>query len=206
MSEENEPQELQQDELQVLKSRADTMGISYHPSIGVDKLRAKVESALGSDEDQNSGSAAEVETTTTTKTVVEKAETSASRGKNETESQFKRRKRDEANELIRIRLTCMDPNKREHEGVIVSAGNSVVGTYKKFVPFNADEGWHVPRIIYNQLVQKQCQVFVAKRDRKGNTKKESKLIKAYSIEVLPPLTEDELKELGQRQAMAHSVE
>jgi hypothetical protein len=34
------------DELTSLKARADLMGITYHPSIGVDKLREKVQAAL----------------------------------------------------------------------------------------------------------------------------------------------------------------
>ena len=34
------------DELTLLKERADLMGIKYHPSIGVDKLREKVNSVL----------------------------------------------------------------------------------------------------------------------------------------------------------------
>ena len=34
------------DELSALKTRADAMGISYHPSIGLEKLRAKVNGAI----------------------------------------------------------------------------------------------------------------------------------------------------------------
>ena len=34
------------DELTTLKGRADLLGIAYHPSIGVEKLREKVKAAL----------------------------------------------------------------------------------------------------------------------------------------------------------------
>ena len=37
---------LEQDELSVLKARADLLGISYHPSIGVEKLRDKLNSVI----------------------------------------------------------------------------------------------------------------------------------------------------------------
>lgn len=179
--------EIKQDELTTLKARADQMGISYHPSIGVEKLREKVNAALESQEELAEE---------------EKAEKQGTDPKKETEAQRKARKRKEAAELVRIRVTCMNPNKKEYDGEIITAGNSLVGTFRKYVPFNADEGWHVPRIIYNQLVQRQCQVFTTVRDRRGNTTRKGKLIREFSIEVLPPLTEKELKELAQRQQMA----
>ena len=49
MSEVNQEEMLEdapKDELTLLKERATLMGIQYHPSIGVDKLREKVTSAL----------------------------------------------------------------------------------------------------------------------------------------------------------------
>jgi hypothetical protein len=84
-------------------------------------------------------------------------------------------------------------------------GNAAIGTFKKYVPFNADEGWHVPKVIYKQIVGRQCQVFYATKDSKGNSIRRSKLIKEFAVEVLPPLTKEELHELAQRQAMAKSV-
>ena len=116
------------------------------------------------------------------------------------------RRRKEANELIRIRVTCMNPNKREWDGEIFTTGNSTLGTLKKYVPFNADEGWHVPRAIYNQIIERQCQIFVTKKDSRGNTTKEGKLIKEFAVEVLPNLTVEELEELARKQAMARSID
>lgn len=171
-------------ELDSLKAKADLLGISYHPSIGLEKLRAKVSAALsGQDE----------------------AEDEAPVAAAESEADRKARKRREASELIRIRVTCMNPFKKEWEGEIFTAGNSAVGTFKKYVPFNADEGWHVPRIIYNQMVERQCQIFVTRKDGRGNSVREGKLIKEFAIEVLPQLTASELEELARRQAMANSV-
>ena len=39
------------DELTSLKQRADLLGLSYHPSIGLEKLRDKVNAALSSQEE-----------------------------------------------------------------------------------------------------------------------------------------------------------
>lgn len=175
------------DELSVLKTRADALGISYHPSISAPKLRDKINAFL-SDEKEDA------------------AEAEAPKAKTETEGAKRLRLRNEAAKLVRIRLTCMNPNKKEWDGEFITAGNAVVGTFTKFVPFNADEGWHVPHIIYEQLRDRECQVFVTHRDSKGNSTRKGKLIKEFNIEILPPLTKEELEELARRQAMAKAID
>lgn len=175
---------LEQDELSVLKARADLLGISYHPSIGVEKLRDKLAAAI-SDEPK-------------------KEDTEVSKPA-ESEAQKRLRLLQEATKLVRIRVTCMNPAKKEWEGEILAVGNSAVGTLKKYIPFNADDGWHVPNIIYKALRDRQCQVFVSTKTKNGVTIRQGKLIKEFAVEVLPPLSKEELKDLAQRQAMAKSV-
>ena len=175
------------DELTSLKQRADLLGLSYHPSIGLEKLRDKVNATLASQEETKPEEVAQDPVT-------------------ETLDQKRRRLRDEAAKLVRIRVTCMNPNKKEWEGEIITAGNAGVGTYKKYIPFNADEGWHVPNIIYQVLKSRECQVFYTVTGPRGNKFRKGKLIKEFAIEVLPPLTEEELKDLAQRQAMSKSVD
>ena len=165
------------DELTALKARADMMGVKYHPSISLEKLKEKITAHMNAGED---------------KPVAEPEMDRAALQKS-------------ASELMRIRVTCMNPAKKEWEGEIFTVGNAVVGTFKKYVPFNADEGWHIPRIIYEQLKDRECQVFTTVRDSRGNSTRKGKLIKEFAIEVLPNLTEEEIKELAQRQAMAKSV-
>lgn len=168
------------DELTTLKARADALGLSYHPKIGLETLRAKVNEALNPKKDTE-------------------PEVSSSA---ETEGQRRMRLKNDAARLIRIRLTCMNPNKKEWDGEVITTGNSVVGTFSKFVPFTAEDGWHVPNIIYQQLKDRECQVFTTVRDSKGNATRKGRMIKEFAIELLPPLTPQELKELAQRQAMA----
>lgn len=180
----NEVLEPVQDELASLKARADMLGLSYHPSIGVEKLRDKITAAL-----------------TSTKEVAPQAPAT----EEESLSALRMRKRREASELVRIRLTCMNPAKKEWDGEIFTCGNAVVGSYTKYVPFNVDDGWHVPRIIYNMIVDRMCQVFVTTRDARGNNVRTGKLIKEFAVEVLPNLTTEELAELARRQAMAKSI-
>lgn len=180
---------LVQDELTVLKARADKMGISYHPSIGVDKLKEKIKAAL-SDEPVEAVEDEVAETVTEVKV------------KKKSKGELKK----EASKLVRIRVTCMNPNKKEWEGEIFTVSNAVVGTFKKYVPFNTEEGYHVPHIIYEQLKERKCQIFQTVRDSRGNKSRKGKLINEFSIEMLPPLTPAELQELARKQAMANSVD
>ena len=191
MSEQNETMEVQ-DELAALKARADLLGISYHPTIGLEKLRAKVNAAITSEGEPDSAP---------------EADAPVQEAPKETEAAKRLRLRNEAAKLVRIRLTCMNPNKKEWDGEIITAGNAAVGTFKKFVPFHsADDGWHVPNIIYKQLAQRECQIFVTTTDGAGNKIRKGKLIKEFAIEVLPDLTEEELAELARRQAMAKAID
>lgn len=182
------------DELTSLKARADLLGVKYHPSIGLDKLREKVNAAV---EGTESDSEQEQEDAPQSTVVAEPVET---------EGQRRARLRREANELVRIRVTCMNPAKKEWEGELFTVGNALVGSFKKYIPFNVDEGWHVPRIIYQQLLDRQCQIFTTVRDGRGNSVRKGKLIKEFAVEVLPPLTPAELADLAQRQAMAKTVD
>lgn len=174
-----------QDELTTLKERATLMGLKFHPSISLDKLREKVNAA----NDDSAAPAADEKPVAV-----------------ETLNQKRTRLKKEALALVRIRLTCMNPAKAEWDGEIFTVGNALIGSVKKFVPFNADDGWHVPAIILQQLQERQCQVFVSAKDARGNNVRRGKLIKEFAIEILPPLTKTELDELARRQAMSKAID
>jgi hypothetical protein len=171
-------------ELETLKERADKMGVKYHPNVGVETLRERVNAALAG------------ETTEESKEAEKSSE-------EETEGQRKQRMKKEALKLVRVRVTNMNPNKKEWEGEILTVSNAVLGTVKRFVQFN--EEWHVEQIILNAMKERQCQIFQKARGPRGEQIVKPKLIKEFNIEILPPLTEKELKELAQRQAMANGT-
>lgn len=117
----------------------------------------------------------------------------------------RKRLRNEAAKLVRVRVTCMNPLKKDWEGEIFCVGNGQIGSFKKFVPFNLDEGYHIPHIIYTEMKARMYQAFVTEKHSSGRKVKVGKLIREFGIEVLEPLTEVELKELAQRQAMANGT-
>lgn len=190
---------LEQDELTALKARADLMGVHYHPSIGLEKLRDKINAAI----EQTSDILSEAKALEAAQNAADAV--TATPVVAETEGQFRARKKREANELVRVRVTCMNPAKAEWEGEIFTAGNSVVGSFTKYVPFNNDEGWHIPRIIYQMMKDRMCQIFVSAKDSRGNTVRQGKMIKEFGIDVLPDLTPEELAELARRQAATNAV-
>ena len=179
-------QEVVVDELTTLKERAQMLGVSFHPSIGLEKLREKVNAAVAGDAEP----------------APEKPQDAAE----ETEGQRKKRLKEEALKLVRVRVTCMNPAKSEWSGEILTAGNSVIGSVKKYVPFNADDGWHIPHVLYEFMRDRMCQVFINTKTKNGVTVRQGKLIREFAIEVLPDLTQEELHDLAQRQAMSKSID
>ena len=110
-------------------------------------------------------------------------------------------KRKEVSRLIRCRIQCMDPQKKEWPGEIVSVGSAKLGTFKKYIPFNSQEPYHIPKIIYDMLIEKKCTVFYTNTDSRGNKVRQGRLVNAYAIEVLDPLTPEELSDLAKQQAL-----
>ena len=161
-------------ELELLKERADMMGITYHPSIGVEKLKEKLAAKLGEP---------------TVK---------------ETRAQKCARLRKEANKLVRIRVTCMNPAKKNWPGEIISVSNSAIGWIKKYIPFDAEDGYHVPQVILKALQERMYQSFYVVNVG-GKKVKRGKLVKEFAIDVLPDLTVDELRDLAARQAASNSA-
>ena len=183
-----EQDEPQLDELTLLKQRAQTLGIKFHPSIGLESLRSKVSAALTGEDAEEAA-----------EEPVPEAPAAESR------IQMRNRLRKEASALVRVRVTCMNPNKKEWKGEIFTASNSIVGTFRKYVQFNTEEGWHVPQIILNMIKARQFQTFYTIKNERGVAVRKGKLVPEFAVEVLPPLTEKELLELSRRQALAGGV-
>ena len=117
----NDTEELVQDELTSLKARATMLGLTFHPSIGLEKLREKVNAAA-------TGTAVPDAPVVSAPAPVVVAET---------EGQKRVRMKQDALRLVRIKVACMNPAKSEWEGEIFTVGNSVIGSVKKYIPFNA---------------------------------------------------------------------
>lgn len=203
-------------ELNTLKQEAERLDIRFHPSIGLNTLKTKIENykeeqrkleaKLERKKKQEEQKRKQIEEEYNKKEKQVSVNAAPTVGANrETKFQKQQRQRRAANRLVRIRITCMNPNKKNWKGEIFTASNSVVGTIKKFVPFNAEEGWHVPQMIYNVIKDRKYQSFYSVPSTNGDSIKKSKLIPEFSVEELPPLTSKQLQDLAKVQAMRGSA-
>lgn len=112
--------------------------------------------------------------------------------------------------LIRVRIQNLDPKKKDLQGEIFTVSNRYLGTVKRYVPYGDsidDNGWHLPYVIYKELASRKFLQITTTKDRQTKQIKVVKRwAKEFAFEVLPPLTEKELKALAAAQAAAGSIE
>ena len=166
------------DELTILKERADKMGITYSPNIGIEKLKEKINAVLDTD--------------TSEETIDDKEEA----------KRLKQMK--DALKLVRVIVTPTQSAKTELHGEIFTVSNSLVGTVKKYVPFGVEAGYHIPQIIYNAIKDKKSNHFYTQRINGVDIRK-YRSMPAYNVVVLDPLTEAELKQLADDQRARNAI-
>ena len=111
--------------------------------------------------------------------------------------------------LVRLRIQNLDPKKADLNGEVICVANNHLGNVKMFVPYGevTDDGWHVPYIIYKELARRR---FLSIRTIKDPKTKQLVIkkgwAKEFALDILPPLTEGELKSLAVAQAAAGSID
>lgn len=173
----------EQNEREALEARARILNITFHPNLSTDKLRERVNAAM----------------TGAVQPEVDRPE------KGESDVARRSRLKKKASRLIRVRIHCNDPAKKDWPGEYITVGNNAVGTYRKYVPYNQDEPFHLPEIIVNALREKRVQVFATKKSKHGIPVRESKSIAAYAIEIVTPLSEEELTQLANSQMARNAL-
>lgn len=175
------------DELSRLKERARLLGIRFSPSIKAETLRERINAALT---DKPTEAAAEVE---------EAAAPSAPLSPLAQKAALRKKLISEEMKLVRLRITNMNPQKKDLHGEIFTVANKYLGIVKKFVPYGeaTDEGYHVPYIIYRQLKDRKFLQIKTRKDPKnpGQILVDQRWVNEFALEVLPPLTAAELAEL-----------
>jgi hypothetical protein len=111
----------------------------------------------------------------------------------------------QAMKLVRIVVTPNDPNMVNYPGLIFTVGMTSINKgrmVKKFVPFNNEEGWHVPTIILRQIEHAEMQKFKTITRHNGEKVLEPYVTKKFNVRILDPLTHEELEKLAARQGAA----
>lgn len=182
-------------ELDALKTKANLLGVKFHPNIGYDSLQAKIkehEAAVAKD-------------------VPPDALVELIKGEDAplSKSGMIKIMRDAALALVRVNIVCMNPAKREWHGEIISVGNANLPTQKKFVPFNTPNGYHIPKIMFDVLKDRECAHYYDERVKTAmgvQSVRRQRRVPEFNIQVLPPLTPEQLRELARQQAAEKGVE
>lgn len=169
-----------QTELDMLKEKATSMGITFNNRIGTSTLKERINKKQGEIEKSKAGN---------NTTPVHK-----------TRSQIIK----DMSKLKRVNITSRNPQHSKMKGVILNVGNDLK-MFKKLVMFETDT--HIPQVIYDHMKNNTIQTFVEKRNPDNGRKyKVSKFIKEYVIQDLPPLTAEELEEIKDRQERIGTTE
>lgn len=163
------------DEAAQLKQRLDLMGVKYHHRASVDTLRKHLQEALNPTEEEEEDIA------------MPRAPKALSR----------KEARLHATALIRCQITCMNPHKRDWQGEIFTAGNGVIGTVKKFIPYNCEaaNSFHIPRILISAMRDRK---YLQTRSIKttSGAHQETFYVPEFVVVELPPLSPAELDKLA----------
>lgn len=200
--------EVQADELTVLKQRAKLMGVTHSNNITVEKLREKINAKLAEELTQDEQDEGEDAPADENADAEDEAPEAFKPAKKLTKMQLRQQIIKEQTKLVRIRIANLDPKKKELPGEFITVANGYMGTIKKYVPFGevTDNGYHVPYCIYKMLDRRRFLDIRTKRDpRTGAVTPQTRYVKEFALEVLPQLTEAELARLANAQAAAGTI-
>jgi phage antirepressor YoqD-like protein len=117
--------------------------------------------------------------------------------------------RAQALRLVRVKIQNLDPNDAPLSGAIISLQNKYTGKVAKYVPFGeeSENGYHIPWMMYEHLKQWK---FPLRKEVKGGRfgvkTYKTVMVPKFSIEILPPLTAQELQELANLQRASQSID
>lgn len=171
--------------LEQLKQQADELGIKYSPNISAATLEQRIAEHINASEGLANTRVDEGEITPIP--VLSQAEKV-------------KQIRKEALRLVRVIVTSMDTTKRDYHGEFFQVSNRILNV-KRFVPFG--HVTHVEAVLLEQIRERQMRVTIPETRDKAP---ESRLVPAFAIKELEPLTADELDKLAKAQAARNSVE
>lgn len=216
-------------DLTILKLRADNLGLTYSNNIGYETLEQRVleaEQALSEKSAQEATTAPKKENLSTEPTEEELAAELAANMKayeeaqkeheeakkntqNPTNRSIYQKLRMDAMALKRCKIQMLNPAKQNMEGEIICVANEFIGNVKVYVPWSKGaltDGWHLPTCIYENLKQRKYTQVDVKKGANGRDYYEHRDVPEFSLIDLPPLTKEELAKLAAKQAAAGGLD
>lgn len=176
----------EEDQLDMLKETAKQMGVKFSPKIGLEALQEKIREHQASEEEDD---------------------TEKLKGMSETarKALIRQKQRREQLALVRVRISNLNPSKADLAGEIFTVRTKYLGIVKKFIPYGeaTDEGYHVPRILYNEMKSRKfLQVKTKQNKQTGQIDVSTRWVPEFAFEELPQLSKEELRKLANQQAAA----
>lgn len=195
-----------------LIQRAKTLGISFSPNIGEDTLAQRIKEHM----EKNANPIEELRAEDRPVRKLRRSmndmlamtqDEIAALPKQEREQVIRETQRHKHTRLLRCQVYCNNPHKADLHGDIFATGNRYIGTVKKYVPFGeaTENGYHIPEILVKMMKGKKYQNVRSVKNPDGTTRVVRTLAPEFTINILPPLTKDELEELALKQAAAERV-
>lgn len=200
----------EEQEKTLLLQRARLMGLNPSNNAKPETLRAMIAEKMAKDEPADNGDEAADNEQPETGPEPVKQDPEVVKPTAQKTPSIRKHMHDEQMRLIRVRIANLDPKKADLQGEIVTVANKFLGTVKVFVPFGeqTEDGWHIPYVIFKELDRRKfLQIKTTKKRVNGITTQEvsQKWVKEFSLEVLEPLSREELGKLAQAQLAAGSV-
>lgn len=188
------------DELTFLKERAKVMGIPFSNNISLETLRKRIaDKKEGKDEPEVNPLAGDSEIAAITADAPKKLDAK------QNALALRKLMHREQMKLVRVRITNMDPKKKDLPGEIWTVANEYLGNVRKMIPYGeqTDDGFHIPYCLFRLLQSKRFLHIRTVKDRvTGLERQENQWVKEFSLDVLPDLTKEELARLAAAQAAA----
>ncbi|RUX60165.1 hypothetical protein [Mesorhizobium sp. M7A.F.Ca.CA.002.12.1.1] len=230
-----EPAAPQISHLDMLKSRARLMGVTFSNNISVEALKKKIDAKLSDDSqaddevqeeanlsalDANLGTVTSGVTAGVTAEQIAAAQAvlaaaglapAAAPAKVSAGAPVKSLRQlqmQEQMKLVRLRITNLDPKKKDLPGEILTVANRFIGTVRKYIPYGevTDNGWHVPYCLYTMMKDREFLNIKVTKNNKSQEVVETRWVREFSLEVLEPLTQVELARLAAAQAAGNNID
>jgi len=194
--------DLQVDELALLKQRATLLGVSFSNNIGLETLKERIQAKQA---ELEGGPAAVTAAPVAAKTMPVPGAAEAP-VKQLTLRQYIHAK---SMKLVRLRIVNLDPKKKDLPGEFLTVANEHLGTVTKFIPFGevTDNGYHVPYCLYKMMKNRKFLNIRTYKDKKNDNqiRVEQRWANEFALEVLDPLTPQQLAELAAAQTAAGNM-
>lgn len=183
--------------LDQMKAQANLLGVPYAPNIGLETLSERVRAF-------KEAHAGEEKTELAAPITSEVLTAGGVKVPTDIEAQYEIF---HAKQLIRVSIVCVNPARTDLPADLYTIFSSSLGRISQVIPYQAPNGYHIPRCLANLLREKTYTAFRPSNIKKGENgcDREHFEMPEFIITELPPLTAEEFDRIVKRQDRQQAV-